>query len=202
MERNRIDRRKVPSGAAVMRADVTDALVRAFFEEWAERGYASLSLEAVAKRAGAGKAALYRRWPSKAAMSRDALGLVGLELTAIADHGSLDGDMRALLRSMRRAMRHPLLRRILPDLNAELVRSPDFAAMVQPFQRARRERSGAMLRRAVERGELPATLDVELANDLLIAPLYWRMLVVPGHADANFVERLTRVVIAGLRAAG
>ncbi|WP_439570025.1 TetR family transcriptional regulator [Roseovarius mucosus] len=64
MERNRsvVKSRRKPSGAAVQRADLTDALYRAFFEEWAERGFAAISLERVAARAGAGKAAIYRRF--------------------------------------------------------------------------------------------------------------------------------------------
>ena len=201
MERNRIDQKRRPSGAAVMRGELTHALFRALFGEWAERGYAALSLEAVAKRAGAGKAALYRRWPSKAAMARDALDAFGLELTATDDQGSLRADVRALLRSIRRALRHPLVRRIVPDLNAELARNAEFATLVQPFQRARRAHGDALLRRAIARGELPETLDFELANDLLAAPLYWRMLVTPGKSDAAYLDRLARAIVAALGAA-
>ncbi|RYZ59046.1 MAG: TetR/AcrR family transcriptional regulator, partial [Proteobacteria bacterium] len=62
--------RRAPSGAAVMQPAVTDALTRELFGEWAERGYAAISLERVALRAGVGKAALYRRWPSKLVSSR------------------------------------------------------------------------------------------------------------------------------------
>ncbi|THD53513.1 helix-turn-helix domain-containing protein, partial [Phenylobacterium sp.] len=54
------------SGAAVKRPQITDALARRFFEEWARVGYSALSLDAVARKAGVGKAALYRRWRSKA----------------------------------------------------------------------------------------------------------------------------------------
>ena len=59
MERNRLDEKskRRPSGAALMRDEVTNSLLRAFLEEWAVHGYAALSLERVAARAGAGKAA-------------------------------------------------------------------------------------------------------------------------------------------------
>ena len=56
------------SGGAVLRQRVTDAITEAAFAELAEGGYARMSMEAVARRAGVGKAALYRRWPSKLAM--------------------------------------------------------------------------------------------------------------------------------------
>src|ERR1700678_4853302 len=89
VERNRSDENifvsRRPSGAAVRQGDVTDALTRAFFEEWARVGYAALSLERVAKNAGAGKAALYRRWPSKVAMASDLLSKVGLTLLPLPD---------------------------------------------------------------------------------------------------------------------
>ena len=202
MERKRLDQKRKPSGAAVMRGALTDALFRALFQEWAERGYAALSLEAVAKRAGAGKAALYRRWPSKAALARDALDQVGLDLTVVADQGSLRADIRATLGALRRVLRHPLARRIIPDLHAEIGRSAEVATFMRPFQHTRRLRGEDLISRAVARGELPATVDLEIANDLLAAPLYWRMIVVPGRTDAAYLDRLAMVIEAGLRSLG
>jgi AcrR family transcriptional regulator len=199
MERNRLGQKRTASGAAVMRSDLTNRLILAFFEEWAARGFAALSLESVAKRTGAGKAALYRRWPSKLVMAREALDLVAVDITATAEQGSLTGDVRALLTAIRRALRHPLIRRILPDLNAELVRSPEFAAMLRPFQEARRTRGEALLRRAIGRGDLSANLDIDLANDLLIAPLYWRMTVVSGVSGSVYLDRLTAALVGGLK---
>jgi AcrR family transcriptional regulator len=199
MERKRLDRKKVPSGAAVLRPMLTEALYRAFFEEWASHGFAALSLEAVAKRAGAGKAAIYRRWPSKLAMAREALDLVAVDLTATPDQGSLLDDLKALLLAIRRALRHPLIRRIVPDLNAELARSAAFADAMRPFQEARRARGEALFRRAIGRGELPADLDIDLANDLLVAPIFWRMTVVPGRTDRAYLDRLVSIIVTGLR---
>lgn len=199
MERNRLDRKRKPSGAAVMRGELTDALFRALFQEWAGRGYAALSLEAVARRAGAGKAALYRRWPSKAAMAREALNQVGLDLTAVADQGSLRADIQAILGALRLVLRHPLARRIIPDLHAEIARSAEVAAVMRPFQNARRTRGEDLIRRAIARGELSANVDMQLANDLLAAPLYWRMVVVPGRVDAAYLDKLATAIEAGLR---
>ena len=70
MERNRsVATNDRLSGAAVKRPQITDALTRTFFEEWSRVGYSALSLDAVARKAGVGKAALYRRWRSKADMA-------------------------------------------------------------------------------------------------------------------------------------
>ncbi len=190
--------RRALGGAALMQPSVTDALTRALFEEWARVGYGALSLEAVAKRAGVGKAALYRRWPSKLAMVSDRLEGVGVELTEVPDTGSLLGDVRGFLRSVRRLLRHPLVRRILPDLHAEMNRSPELAKAVRGrLQTERRERGALLFERAMRRGEIAPGLDVDLANDV-VGLIYWRMIVTGERADAAYVEQLARFIVAAL----
>ena len=191
---------RAPRGAAAMQPAVTTALTHALFAEWARCGYAALSLEAVAKRAGVGKAALYRRWPSKLAMVSDRLWQVGLEITPLPDVGSLEGDVAALLRSLRRVLRHPLARRIVPDLHAEMPRSPELTVAVRRLQEGRRARGVEIIARAAARGELRAGADVELANDVLGALIYWRMIVTGGRADRAYLTQLTRTTVAALRA--
>ena len=206
MERNRSDEepqqpgQRRPSGAAVFREEVTVALRRALFEEWAAVGYAGLSLERVAQRARVGKAALYRRWPSKVAMTSDTLARVGLAITDAPDTGSLLGDVRAALLSIRRVLRHPLIRRILLDLHAEIGRSPDLKAAIRPFQAKRRERVQALIDRAIARGEVAPEVDREIASDLLGAAIYWRIAVIGGVADRAYVERLSLMLCAALKA--
>ena len=60
-----------PAGAAVLRSDKTEAIVAAFFAELGASGYEGLTMDRVAERAGVGKAAVYRRWPSKHEMLVD-----------------------------------------------------------------------------------------------------------------------------------
>lgn len=192
--------RRQLSGAAVQRADVTNALTRAFFAEWARMGYADLSLERVARAAGSGKAALYRRWPDKAAMAADLLPQIGLMVTEIDDQGSFEADVLALLFAIRRVLRHPTIRRIVSDIHAELERNGGLAAAVRPFQEARRARAYSVVARAIARGELPKTTDSALAADLLAAPLYWRIAILGQRADRRYIENLSLVIVRGLRA--
>ncbi|MGR6330395.1 TetR/AcrR family transcriptional regulator [Sphingomonas sp. XXL09] len=203
MERNRSDESdgsvRSLSGAAIMRADVTEALTRAFFHEWARAGYSGLSLERVARSAGVGKAALYRRWPEKAVMASDLLSRIGLTITDVGEQESLEVDLRAMLFAIRRVLRHPLVRRILTDLHAEIQRTPALEHAIRPFQRARRERIDALIDRAINRGELSPVLDRETAADLIAAPLYWRLAVLGGRSDRKHVERLARMLAAALR---
>jgi AcrR family transcriptional regulator len=202
MERKSIDEKKArkPSGAAVIRSELTQALFRALFEEWAETGYAAISLERVAERAGAGKAAIYRRWPSKFAFATDAIQTVGLALSDFSDHGSLKADIAAYLRATRRALRHPLVRRILPDLAAERMRSGDLCEMLERLSVARRSEGQKLLDRAIRRGELRGGLDRELALDLIPAPLYWRMIILGGRVGRDGLDRQATALVAALKA--
>ena len=201
MERKCLDvisSRRRPSGAAVFQVKVTDALSRAFFSEWSRVGYSALSLERVAKDASVGKAALYRRWPSKAAMASDLLSRVGLTLTETKDMGSLEADVRALLLEFRLVLRHRMIRRILADLHAELVREPALEAAIRPFQQARREVVQQLIERAISRGELAATVDREAILDFLAGPIYWRLVVLGGRSELAHIERVARMTIAAM----
>lgn len=204
MERNRSDEksRRKPSGAAVPRAELTEALYRAFFEEWAERGFSALSLERVAARAGAGKAAIYRRFRSRLAFADAAISTLGLRIALPeTEKSTLEEEVFALLLRARAVLRHPLARRILPDLHAEAARSEEMRAINDRVAAARREQAEALFDRAICRGELSEEVDRELALDLLVAPLYWRMVVRGVCPSRGDLAMQSRAITAGLKAA-
>lgn len=191
--------RRAPAGAAILKDDVTEAITAAFFREWARVGYAALSIEAVAKRAGVGKAAVYRRWPSKVAMASELLLKVGVGLTRTPDTGSLEGDVRAFLASAYKALRRPLVSRILPDLHAEMRRSAPLArAIRENLQVERRAKGEAILRRAIDRGELSASVDVDLALDLLGGLIYWRLIVTGMDTPPRYLDDLAALTLGAL----
>ena len=191
------------SGAAVKRPQITDALARTFFEEWARVGYSALSLDAVARRAGVGKAALYRRWRSKADMASDLvkqLSAAAVALSDPGDQGSLEADLYAALLVIRRILRHPMVRRILPDLYVAIPREPALAAAMRPGEMAREKKVKALVDRAIARGELPADVDRRAATDFLIGPLYWRIVVLGERCDRRRLETLARMAAAAIKA--
>jgi AcrR family transcriptional regulator len=201
MERNRSDqkkRRRPPSGAAVQRTELTEALYRALFEEWAERGFAAVSLERVAARAGAGKAAIYRRWSSRVEFAGDAVMTLGTRTVTATDEGALEKDVLAFLKQLRAVLRHPLARRILPDLHAESARSSELRAVHARVALARRAQVDTLIERAIARGELDARIDRSLALDLLPAPLYWRMVVTGQTVSRQQLELQVAAIVAGL----
>ncbi|MFJ3043480.1 TetR/AcrR family transcriptional regulator [Streptomyces tendae] len=190
-----------PPGGPVLQDTVTDALRTAFFEKLAEVGYGKMSLEAVARRAGTGKAAIYRRWSSKEAMTVDLLVQVSVTAADTPDTGSLRGDVLAYLTKTEQALRHPLVSRILPDLLAARAYHPGIAATLgERIGEERREKVGTILRRAVERGELPADTDLDLGLDFLAGPLYWATAVRQAPTEPGLLDRMTDKVIAALAA--
>ena len=201
MKRKSIDEenRRKPSGAAVMRTDLTRALVRAFFEDWAIYGYGGISLERVAMRAGAGKAAIYRRWPSKLTMASEAIEELGLKLTDVSARGSLIEELEGYLLMMRRALRHRLVRRILPDIYAEAARKSELVAALRRLAEARRAAGSAIIERAIARGELNADVDIEMALDMIPSALYWRMIVTNRSMTRVQIERQAKALHAAMK---
>ncbi|MEV0400076.1 TetR/AcrR family transcriptional regulator [Actinoallomurus sp. NPDC050550] len=191
------------TGGAVLRQRVTEAITEAAFAELAEAGYARMSMESVARRAGVGKAALYRRWPSKQAMVTELIrGKVTDALPPTPATGALHTDLRELLATFRSQLANPLLARIAPGLLAEAVHDDALAEELDTGVTApRRAAARAILQGAIDRGELPPGLDLELGTDLLIAPLAFRILVIQGSSDDEYLEALTNAIEAALRAA-
>ncbi|MEU9979363.1 TetR-like C-terminal domain-containing protein [Streptomyces sp. NPDC051014] len=190
-----------PPGGPVLQDSVTDAITTAFFEELASVGYARLSLEAVARRAGAGKAAIYRRWPSKLEMTAALATAFAVDASHPADTGTLRGDVLAFLTQTADALRQPLPSRIVPDLLAECTRNPELSkALSTAVRDTRRNKATHMLEQAVARGELSADVDRALALDLLAGPLYWRLVVVHTPTTTDYLDRLTDKIIAAIEA--
>ncbi|MFE7649546.1 TetR/AcrR family transcriptional regulator [Streptomyces phaeoluteigriseus] len=172
-------RRRTPAGAAVLREDVTEAIRAAVFEELATVGYARMSIEGIARRAGVGKTAVYRRWRSKLHLVLDIVSAIAVQGLPAPETGSLEGDLRVLYEVTSRALRHPVASQIIPDLQAEAARNPEIAEAMQKALRDGQE--GVALKivaAATQRGEVRGDLDDELALDLISGPLYWRSVVI------------------------
>ena len=179
MERKSSDhnkKRRKPTGAAIIRPELTTTLFRALFEEWAENGYTGISLARVATRAGAGKAAIYRRWPSKLEFAYDAIESVEVMWAGFPEQGSLQEDIRAFLLATHRVLRHPLVRRIIGDMVAERLRSSELSPILDRVVSVRRQIGHHLLDCAIARNELDANLNRELALDYLIGPLFMSMI--------------------------
>jgi AcrR family transcriptional regulator len=191
--------RRPAAGAAVLQEDVTAAIRLAVFAELAERGFAALSMESVARRAGVGKTALYRRWSNKQQMIGELVSEVATQELDMPDTGTLREDVSGFLRAMAEVLADPVVGAIVPDLLGEANRNPDLAeTLLRTVRDPRRQRAAAVIHRGIERGELSPTIDVELALDLLAGPLYWRTAIIRSPLSTSQLDQLCEAVLAAL----
>ncbi|MBQ0981017.1 TetR/AcrR family transcriptional regulator [Micromonospora sp. M61] len=194
------EKRRAPAGAAVLRDDITTAIRRAVMQELAQTGYGRFSVEAVARRAGVSKTAIYRRWRSKLELVLDMVSAVAGKRLPLLDTGSLQGDVQLLLMVASGALGHPLASQIIPDLLAEAARNPQIAETLQRALRDYQVRIGDMvIGQAVDRGELPASTDPSAAIDLIIGPIYWRLAISRSPLDTTELTNMANAIVAALR---
>ncbi|MGW2850280.1 TetR/AcrR family transcriptional regulator, partial [Streptomyces sp. NPDC001274] len=159
-----------------------------------------MSMEGIARRAGVGKTAVYRRWKSKLALVLDLVSAVAVQGMPAPATGSLHGDVRAVLELAAYALRHPVASQVIPDLLVEAARNPEIAdtikaALLDPQQGI----AAVVVRDAVARGELPGGSDPDRALDLIVGPLYWRLAVVRTPLPAGYLDELATAAVAALR---
>jgi AcrR family transcriptional regulator len=161
------------------RADVDAAILDAAIDELEEHGYANVSVEGVAQRAGVAKTTVYRRWPGKDELMLDAIGrLKGPVVTEPPGHG-LREDLLFLGERMRASWSNGRHARVMRQLAAEGSANPqlyrDFRdRLVGP----RRAATLAVLRRGVEQGLIRDDVDLRWVAELIVAPV---MLAVLTH---------------------
>ena len=174
------------------------AILEATLELIAELGVYGFRTDDVATRAGVGKGAIYRRYRSKDELVTAAVAaLVGEEI-ALPDSGSTREDLLILMREAVALYRGSLAGRLMPNLIGAMAQKPDLAQAVRNgFLAGRRGALGEVLRRGVERGDLRADLDLELALDVLGGPLFYRLLVTGGPLDEQLADGVADLILRG-----
>jgi len=155
------------------------AILRATLELAMEGGLRRLSMEAIATRAGVGKATIYRRWKTKQAVFAEAVQQIALT-PEVPDTGTVRGDVEATTAAVLGRMA-PEAFRTIPRLLAEAGDDADLleamqGALLRPRKAAIRE----ILRRGIARGELRADLDIDLVADVMLGTAIARVLMSGG----------------------
>jgi len=175
--------------------DVLDAVVEALRED----GWAGLSVEGVARRAGVSRPAIYRRWRSLGHLVVDAVAR-RLIPDPIPDTGDLRADLVAGLGEIVETLADPPFREAVRGILASFAADPDVRERwLETVLLPRRASTARAVRAGVERGELRADLDVEQVLDALAGPLYYRGLFAHGPLDRAFVEATVDGVLDALR---
>jgi AcrR family transcriptional regulator len=183
--------------------EADQAILTATVELLADRGLSAMSIEEVAARAGVGKTTIYRRWPSKGLLALDAFVTSFREAQPPNDTGTLRGDLLAALRAWVRAVTQTPMGPMLTSLIAEAQHDPELRGawrdrVLEPLRVQHR----VMLDRAVERGEIPASVDPDVVLDLFFGAAEHRLLL--GHLPMTdaFIDAVVDVILAGIQPAG
>jgi AcrR family transcriptional regulator len=177
-----------------------------------ETGYAKLTIEAIAARAGVGKQTIYRWWPSKGDVVLEAFldlaqrSAVSPEddpgAAAFPDSGDLAADLKLVLQATVDELNEPAYADPARALSAEGILNPQLGARFLEHVLAPGLRLyGTRLTAARERGEIRPETDVAIATDLLVAPLTYRWLMGTGPLDHAYADALVDHVLTGLRGA-
>lgn len=178
-----------------MRTAVLDAAVI----ELSETGYAALTVERVAQRAGVHKTTVYRNWKDSDSLVADALTSHFAEHIPVPDTGTVDGDLCELARTLVATMNAPAGRALLTAVLSDAVRIPALAEVKRALFHDRFSRASVVVTRGVERGELPADTDPAELLKTLAAPLYFRLVFTDEPVDESTAERAARVALAAAR---
>lgn len=165
-----------------------------------ERGYADVTVESIAARAGVGKATVYRRWPCKSDLIVQAFFETVAPLVRVVDTGDLRADFRRQMRLVVKEMTGANGRALATLLGCMQMDAALGEAFRTRWLAVRRSEGTLAIERAIERGDLPRGTDPAFVLDALYSPLHFRLLA--GHAplSADFADRLVDLVFDGLDA--
>ncbi|MCU4186825.1 TetR/AcrR family transcriptional regulator [Acidiferrimicrobium sp. IK] len=176
----------------------SNAILDAAIEVVAEVGYDRLTMDAVAQRAKASKATIYRHWPDKASLIVDAMRRRSCIDADLPDTGTLAGDLEGMVRQFLLAMSGtdgPLMVGLL----AASAKDPELGALMRSQTHDDKQRAvEAVLRRARHRGELGDSVTPDLVLDVLPGALFMRLFVLGQPPDEPFVRRLVDDILIPL----
>jgi AcrR family transcriptional regulator len=154
-------------------------------------------MDEVARRAGVGKAAIYRRYRSKDELVASAVAALVSEIK-VPDLGSTRDDLLALMRDAVVVYSTSVAASAMPSLVEAMSRDRELAQAIRKgFLAGRRLALQEVLERGVERGDLRPDFDFDLALDVLGGPLFYRLLVTGGDIDEQLATGVTDLIMRG-----
>lgn len=188
--------RPLERGEPVIRKVLAAAL-----SEVARAGYHGLRIEDVATRAGVNKTTVYRRWPTKQELVRDALLSITTETFSVPDTGSLRTDLLAVARRNAALAAKPEHQGVFRIFAAE-GEDAELAAIVRALRQAFEAVPREVLAAAEARGEIGPGVDHTLLFGVLGATLHWWLFFDRAPVDEALLQRLIDLLLDGALAQG
>jgi AcrR family transcriptional regulator len=183
---------------ALPTSDTSGAILQTALEVIAERGVHGLTVEGVAARCGVAKTTIYRRWRSKEDLALAALvGMVDQQPLRPRDLGDTRAELVAFVLRLITALGSTLVGRVIHGLVSDLASDPELARAFREQVVARRAAElDCILERGVERCEVRPDARTEIAMDLLLGPVYYRLLLSGMPLTREFAEGVVDAFLA------
>ena len=194
------DRRATTGRAPERRSDrARIAVLHAADDLLVERGYAAVTVEGIAARAGVAKQTIYRWWPSKFDVLMDTFLQDAEGALRIPDTGSTAGDLRQHLRQLARFLTQSPAGKVMLALIGQAQHDEAMAAVFRRrFLDERRALDRSILERGLARGDIRPDTDLDLAIDLIYGPVYHRVLLTGLPVDPSYTDGLIDNVLAAI----
>lgn len=176
------------------------AILNATIDLLEESGYSNLTIEAIAARAGVGKATIYRWWPNKSILVLDAFLMSTESRLNFQENTSIRENFRQQLHTLANVF-NGILGRTVVALVAETGTDSEIAkAFYTYYLKPRREDAILILERAIAQGEIQAGINLDVVSDMLYGPVYFRILIYKKKVDSKFIDTLVGQVMKGIGA--
>ncbi|MGE5695586.1 MAG: TetR/AcrR family transcriptional regulator [Candidatus Sericytochromatia bacterium] len=176
------------------------AVLAATVEMLGETGYADLAVDAIARRAGTSKPAIYRRWPSKAHLVHEAVFPIGRD-TEVPDTGTLAGDVREIVRRVVAVLTTPAARAALPGLVGEMAADLTLhAKLLERFSDILSRGLTDRLADAAARGEVRPDVTADDLSEAIAGITLLALLTRAAALDDDWVQRTATLIMRGISA--
>lgn len=178
--------------------ETQNSILNASYELLLEKGFAAVTVEKIAERAGVSKATIYKWWPNKAAVVIDGYLSAASDRLPVPDTGTVVEDIRQHAVNLG----HFLLGRegkVIMELIGEGQTDPGLAEAYRTrYFAPRRQEARQILERGVKRGELGEQLDIATCIDLIYGPIFYRLIMTGELIDENYILGLVEMAFSGI----
>ncbi len=187
------------AGGRARNPELDDAIATATTALLEERGFAGLTIEAIARRAGVARATVYRRWRNLDALLAHVLqGLV--QDIPVPDRGHVRDDLIELLEDQLAVVKRDA-RKLYPSLGITARTDPNARQTAVDLMQHRRTAVSTVLRRGVDRGQITGDVDLDLAFFLLWGGVYYKFvfaLASRAPIEPDFIPRLVDTMLVSI----